>query len=75
MYIYATVLLIWCVQQGVQDEILITNIREMDVFYGFEWKSRKSYVQFISYFYKKQSCPTKVVFVPCFLTHVSLNFI
>lgn len=74
MYICATVILIWCVQQGVQGEIHITNIREIAIFYGLEWKSRKSYV-LISYFYKKQSCPTKVVFGPCFFNHVSLNFI
>lgn len=74
MYICSTVILI-CVHQGIQDEIHITNIREIAIFYGFEWKPRKSYVQFISYFYKKQSFPIKVVFGPCFLNHVSLNFI
>lgn len=51
------------------------NSREIAILYGFEWKFRKSYDQFIMHFYKKKSCPTKVFFVPCFFNSVFLHFI
>lgn len=64
MYMYATVLLIWCVQQGVQDEILITNIRKWMFFMGLNGNLESHMFNSYHIFYKKQSCPTKVVFGP-----------
>ena len=73
MHICATVMLTWCATRSTRWNH-ITNIREIAILYGFEWKFRKSCDQFIMHFYKKQSCPTEVFFGPCFFNTAPLNF-